>query len=150
MSVNDAQVIIAGAGPVGTFAAYFLAQSGVDVIVLESAANCMEDMRASTFHPPTIEMLDNIGIAQDLIARGLKAPIYQYRDRQSGEHHEFDFSELANDTRFPFRLQCEQFKMAGLLQDNLDAHPKADMRFNSRVVSFSQSDQGVELSLIHI
>lgn len=145
MSVKDAQVIIAGAGPVGTFAAYYLAQSGIDVIVLESAANCMEDMRASTFHPPTIEMLDNIGIANDLIERGLKAPVYQYRDRQTGERHEFDFSELANDTRFPFRLQCEQYKMAGLLQDRLDAHPRADMRFTSRVVSFNQSDDGVEV-----
>ena len=71
MSGRDAQVIIAGAGPVGTFAAYFLAQSGIDVIVLESAPNCMEDMRASTFHPPTLEMLDDLGIADELILRGL-------------------------------------------------------------------------------
>ena len=145
MSKNSAQVIIAGAGPVGTFAAYFLAEAGVDVIVLESAPDCMEDMRASTFHPPTIEMLDDLGIARELIDRGLKAPVYQYRDRQSGEHHEFDFSELANDTRFPFRLQCEQFKMAGLLADKLDAHPRADMRFRNRVIGFSQSGQGVEV-----
>lgn len=147
MSGRDAQVIIAGAGPVGTFAAYFLAQSGIDVIVLESAPNCMEDMRASTFHPPTLEMLDEIGIAEELIDRGLKAPIYQYRDRQSGERHEFDFSELANDTRYPFRLQCEQFKMAGLLADKLDAHPRAEMRFRSRVVSFSQTSGGVEVNV---
>lgn len=145
MSTIDAQVVIAGAGPVGTFAAYFLAQSGIDVIVLESTADCMEDMRASTFHPPTLEMLDNIGIADELIERGLKAPVYQYRDRQSGERHEFDLSELANDTRFPFRLQCEQYKMAGLLAKNLDAHPKADMRFSSRVVSFNQSEHGVSV-----
>ena len=147
MSGRDAQVIIAGAGPVGTFAAYFLARSGIDVIVLESAPNCMEDMRASTFHPPTLEMLDDLGIAEELIDRGLKAPIYQYRDRQSGERHEFDFSELANDTRYPFRLQCEQFKMAGLLAGKLDAHPKADMRFQSRVVSFSQTSEGVEVNV---
>jgi len=145
LSGKDTQVIIAGAGPVGTFAAYFLAQSGIDVIVLESAPDCMEDMRASTFHPPTLEMLDDIGIAEDLIIRGLKAPVYQYRDRQTGERHEFDFSELENDTRFPFRLQCEQFKMAGLLADKLDAHPRADMRFRSRVVAFSQSSDGVEV-----
>jgi len=147
LSGRDAQVIIAGAGPVGTFAAYFLARSGIDVIVLESAPNCMEDMRASTFHPPTLEMLDDLGIAEELIDRGLKAPIYQYRDRQSGERHEFDFSELANDTRYPFRLQCEQFKMAGLLAGKLDAHPKADMRFQSRVVSFSQTSEGVEVNV---
>lgn len=140
---KDAQVIVAGAGPVGTFAAYLLAQEGIDVIVIESAATSMEDMRASTFHPPTIEMMDDIGIAEDLIRQGLKAPVYQYRDRQSGERYEFDFSELANDTPFPFRLQCEQYKMAGLLASKLDAHPRADMRFRHRVIGFAQDEAGV-------
>lgn len=140
---KDAQVIIAGAGPVGTFAAYFLAQSGIDVIVLESAASCMEDMRASTFHPPTLEMMDDIGIAQDLIDQGLKAPIYQYRDRQSGERFEFNFEELSDVTRFGFRLQCEQYKMAGLLSSKLDAHQRAKMLFQHRINSFSQDDDGV-------
>ncbi len=145
MSTKSAQVIIAGAGPVGAFAAYFLAEAGIDVIALEAASSCMEDLRASTFHPPTLEMMDDIGIAQELIDRGLKAPVYQYRDRRSGERFEFDFSELSGDTRFPFRLQCEQFKMAGLLAEKLDEHPKADMRFSNRVVSFNQSESGVEV-----
>ena len=142
---KDAQVIIAGAGPVGTFAAYFLAQHGISVIILESAPSCMEDMRASTFHPPTLEMMDEIGIAQDLIAKGLKAPVYQYRDRQSGERFEFNFAELADETPFPFRLQCEQYKLAGMLSSKLDAHSKADMRFNNRVNGFSQDDDGVRV-----
>jgi 3-(3-hydroxy-phenyl)propionate hydroxylase len=142
---KDARVIIAGAGPVGTFAAYFLAEAGLEVIVLEAAPSCMEDMRASTFHPPTLEMMDDIGIAGDLIERGLKAPVYQYRDRQSGENYKFDFAELAGDTRFPFRLQCEQYKMAGLLAEKLDAHPNADMRFRNRINSFSQDESGVKV-----
>lgn len=144
---KDAQVIIAGAGPVGSYAAYFLAQAGIDVIIIEAAATCLEDMRASTFHPPTLEMMDEIGIAEDLIERGLKAPVYQYRDRRSGEHYEFDFAELSGDTKFPFRLQCEQYKMAGLLAEKLDAHPRADIRFRNRVVSFSQDDDGVTVNV---
>ena len=39
---RDAQVIISGAGPVGTVTAYKLAQAGIDVILLESAATCLK------------------------------------------------------------------------------------------------------------
>ncbi|MEY4270967.1 MAG: hypothetical protein RLZZ58_2183, partial [Pseudomonadota bacterium] len=60
--VERCQVLIAGAGPVGTVMATLLAKAGIDVIVLESGDDCAQDMRASTFHPPTLEMLDEIGI----------------------------------------------------------------------------------------
>ncbi|MBC8409543.1 MAG: FAD-dependent monooxygenase, partial [Rhodobacteraceae bacterium] len=79
------QIIIAGAGPVGTFVAFCLAEQGIDVLVLESAEHCETDMRASTFHPPTLSYLDQLGLAKPLIAQGLKAPIFQYRIRSSEE-----------------------------------------------------------------
>ena len=141
------QVIIVGAGPVGTFAAYCLAERGIDVIVVEAAADCAQDMRASTFHPPTLEMLDELGIVDVLIDQGLKAPVYQHRDRKTGERITFDFSELSDATKYPFRLQCEQFKMARLLSDKLQNHPYADVRFSQRLLSFTQTDDHVDVSI---
>jgi len=145
--MQTCQVIIVGAGPVGTFAAYCLAEQGIDVIVVEASNDCAQDMRASTFHPPTLEMLDEIGIADILIDQGLKAPVYQHRNRKTGERIEFDFSELADATKYPFRLQCEQFKMARLLSDMLQAHPNADVRFGQRLLSFEQTDDYVEAAI---
>jgi 3-(3-hydroxy-phenyl)propionate hydroxylase len=141
------QVIVAGAGPVGTMAAYRLAQQGYDVILCEAGPNCAQDLRASTFHPPTLEMLDELGMADTIIEHGLKAPIYHFRERQTGEVVEFDLSELAGETKFPFRVQCEQHVMAGLIADKLKAHPKADVRFNNKVVAFEQTENGVEVAL---
>lgn len=92
--MTDAQVIIIGAGPVGTVAAHYLAQKGIRVQVLEAAASCEEDMRASTLHSPTIAMLNQLGIADQLIGQGLKAPVYQYRIRATNEVLEFDLNEL--------------------------------------------------------
>ena len=51
------RVLIAGAGPVGCTAALYLAQKGVNVTVLEACDALPIDLRASTFHPPTLEML---------------------------------------------------------------------------------------------
>jgi len=145
--MTKTQVIVAGAGPVGTMAAYRLAKLGFEVILCEAGPNCAQDLRASTFHPPTLEMLDELGMAETMIERGLKAPIYHFRERQSGEVVAFDLSELEGETKFPYRVQCEQHVMAGLLAEKLTEHPKADVRFNHRVIAFEQKGGGVEVAL---
>lgn len=143
----DTQVIVAGAGPVGTFAAYFLAAQGIDVLLVEAGDDCAQDLRASTFHPPTLEMLDELGLADELIERGLQAPIYHFRERQTGEVIELDLTELADHTRYPFRLQCEQYVMATLLAQRLTQHPQAEVKFGHRVTHFEHSDAGVVVAL---
>lgn len=140
------QVVIAGAGPVGTVAAYYLARQGIDVLVLEAGADCAQDLRASTFHPPTLEMLDELEITPFLLDKGLKAPIYHYRDRRTGQVVEFDLGELADKTRYPFRLQCEQYHLARALAERLEAHPKATVKFGSRLVYVNQDETGVYLA----
>jgi len=141
MTTTD--VLVVGAGPVGTVGALRLAQMGVNVIVCEAEASCALDLRASTFHAPTIEMLDTLGVAEPLLARGLKAPVYQWRDRRSGDKLTFDLSEIADRTRFPFRLQCEQHYMAKLVAERLAAMDNAEVRFSSRVVHAEQDGDQV-------
>lgn len=137
------QVIIAGAGPVGTVAAYRLAERGIKVLLLESEAGVKEDMRASTFHASTLEMMDELGVLDDLLAQGLKAPVYQYLNRQTGKALTLDLTEVADVLKHPYRLQCEQFKLARLLYKKLSDHPNATVLYSHRVVHFSQDDKGV-------
>ncbi len=140
------QVLIAGAGPVGTVMATLLARAGVDVIVLESGDDCAQDMRASTFHPPTLEMLDQIGITPMLLERGLKAPVYHWRDRRSGEIIEFDLDEISDRTRYPFRIQCEQYHLSRALASGLAQYGSASVRFSHRLLSFNQDETGVSVA----
>jgi 3-(3-hydroxy-phenyl)propionate hydroxylase len=144
--VERCQVLIAGAGPVGTVMATLLAKAGIDVIVLESGDDCAQDMRASTFHPPTLEMLDEIGITSMLLERGLKAPVYHWRDRKSGEVIDFDLSEIGDRTRYPFRIQCEQYHLSRALAEGLGAYANASVRFGHRVLSIEQDDSGVSVA----
>lgn len=138
---NSAQVIVAGAGPVGSTAAYLLARAGIDVVLLESAPYCMEDLRASTFHAATLEMLDEIGVTRELTDMGLIAPVYQYRDRRTQETLAFDLTEISDVTRFPFRVQCEQYKLSRLMVKRLNEMPNAKVLFNHRVTYLEQSDR---------
>ncbi len=141
------QVVIAGAGPVGSVAAMYLAMNGIDVVLTETGADCAQDLRASTFHPPTLEMLDQIKVTDYLMGMGLKSPLYHWRDRKTGEIFPFDFGELAGDTRYPFRLQCEQYYLSRRLAERLEEEPNAEVLFNHRLVWFEQDDHGVDVAL---
>ena len=147
--MKSAKVIIIGAGPVGTFAAYCLAEYGIETLVLESESTCETDMRASTFHPSTLKYLDNLDLADELIEKGLKAPIFQYRIRSTDEVLEFNLEELDDVLDFPFRLQCEQYKFARMLAGKLDSHRHSSVLFNRKLINFTERDHKVTLDVDH-
>ena len=95
---SDERVLIAGAGPVGLTAAANLVRHGVPVTVFEAGADLSVESRASTFHPPTLDMLDALGAAKPLIAQGLTAPKFQYRTMRHGILAQFDFGAIADAT----------------------------------------------------
>jgi 3-(3-hydroxy-phenyl)propionate hydroxylase len=144
--MRRASVVIAGAGPAGAVAAWRLAGMGVDVLLLEAEAECPQDMRASTIHPPTLDMLEELGLLDALEAQGLRAPVYQYRNRATGEVLSLDMGELADVVRHPYRLQCEQFKLTRLIAAKLADHPRCQVRFSRRIVYFEQDAAGVTVT----
>ena len=137
------RVIVAGAGPVGLVAAAFLAERQVPVLVLESGGELSVESRASTFHPPTLDMLDSIGAAQPLIAQGLIASTLQYRTKRDGRIAQFDFSGIADVTAHPYRLQAEQFKLTRVIYERYRGHSAFAIEFNSPVTGVRQSAERV-------
>jgi 2-polyprenyl-6-methoxyphenol hydroxylase-like FAD-dependent oxidoreductase len=143
--VRSTDVIIAGGGPVGLCLALLLVERGIEVIVLEAAGAPGEDLRASTVHPPTLDMLDRIGIADILVAQGLPCPHWQIRLHPSGDRAVFDLGVLAGETAHPYRLQCEQWKLSRALRERLAG--RCDLRDGARLDSFTQDDTGVTVTL---
>lgn len=143
----DCEVAVAGGGPVALCLALLLAGRGVTVEVMEAEAAISEDLRASTFHPPTLDMLEEIGLAAPLVAQGLVCPHWQVRLHPSGERAVFDLSVLAGDTRHPYRLQAEQWKLSRLLLEALSAEACARVRFATPVAGVRQDEEGVTVDL---
>jgi 3-(3-hydroxy-phenyl)propionate hydroxylase len=143
----EERVLIAGAGPVGLVAATHLQRNGVPVTVLEAGDDLSLESRASTFHPPTLDMLDEIGAAAPLIAQGLKAPAFQYRSKREGLIAQFDFGAIADVTRHPYRVQSEQFKLTRILLEQLRGKPGFEIAFGSRVQEVAQNEDGVTVTI---
>jgi 3-(3-hydroxy-phenyl)propionate hydroxylase len=141
------RVLIAGAGPVGLTAAAHLARSGVPVTVFEQGPDLSEESRASTFHPPTLDILDALGAAEPLIAQGLKAPAFQYRTKKHGLLAEFEFSAIADATSHPYRLQCEQSRLTRILHELMRGHDNFELLFDSTVAGVSQDETGVTVAI---
>ena len=133
-------VLVAGGGAVGLTTALALARAGVPVTVFEAAPELVKEYRASTFHPPTLEMLEDLGLAKGMIESGLIARTFQYRDRKDGLVAEFDLGLLQNDTRFPFRLQLEQYALALAAYQELLRIPGTDVRFAHEVTGVRHED----------
>jgi 3-(3-hydroxy-phenyl)propionate hydroxylase len=140
--VND-RVIVVGAGPVGLTCAALLARGGVPVLLLEATQERARDLRASTWHPPTLDMIHELGLAEPLIARGLVTPTWQVRMHPSGERAVFDLGVLAGETRHPYRLQCEQQVYCELLEERLqELRGACPLRRGVTVSGVRQSDTG--------
>src|ERR1700733_3923106 len=110
MAQPEKRVIVAGAGPVGAISALALVRRGIPVLLVEAEPEPVEDQRAATIHAPTLEMLAELGLkaqafAED-ISGGFQAPVFQYRDRASGELiAAFDIRLLEGEVPYPFVLQ---------------------------------------------
>jgi len=145
-NVLDSRVTIVGAGPSGLTLAWWLVEAGVPVTVLEQADTLPVDMRASTFHPATLDLLAGPGFAAALVQRGTPVARWQYLVHASGDRVVFDMGCLAGETAFPFRLQCEQFQLTRLLTAELQAHPLCRVLFGARCEKVVPGTDGVELS----
>ncbi len=139
-------ILIAGAGPSGSVLALSLAKQGIPVVLFEKSETLPIDLRASTFHPPSLEMIADMdaNVIEKMLAKGLKADRYQYRDRQTNETATFDMSLIKDETRYPFRLQLEQYELTHFVAEELKNYSCAQLLFQHEVLDFTQTDEIIE------
>jgi 3-(3-hydroxy-phenyl)propionate hydroxylase len=141
------RVIVAGAGPVGLCSAYMLSRAGIPVTVLEREDDLLEDLRASTWHPPTLDMMAQLGLADEIVREGLIARYTQHRDRKTGSIAEFDMELLRGETAHPYRVQYEQFKFTRLLRERLKAFSDCTLLFGAKVTGVEQTGDEVSVTV---
>jgi 2-polyprenyl-6-methoxyphenol hydroxylase-like FAD-dependent oxidoreductase len=143
---KKAKVLIAGAGPVGLTAALLLGSKGISVMVLEAQDAISEELRASTFHPPTLDMMAPYGVTARMMEAGLLCPTWQIRLHPSGDRAVFDLSVLKDESDHPYRLQCEQAKYCHFVLEAVQKLSSVEIRFNAAVTAIEQSADAVTVT----
>ncbi|OZF26151.1 FAD-dependent monooxygenase [Rhodococcus sp. 14-2483-1-2] len=143
---QNTRVIVVGAGPVGMVCALALNRRGIPVTVLESEPAPVMDQRAATLHPSTLEMLDELGIAERIQPHALISSTYCFHDRPTGTVvAEFDLGRLKDEIKFPYVLQYEQYKLTAAIAEVYGNESDFDVRFSHTVESVDQTANGVEV-----
>jgi 3-(3-hydroxy-phenyl)propionate hydroxylase len=148
IAVSKSEVLIAGGGPVGLYCALLLGRRGVPVTLFDNNPALQDDPRAATTHPATLEVLDEAGLVEDMIRVGLVTPIFQFWDRPSGKLvAEFDHALLKDDVKYPFVVQCEQFKTSKLILERLRALDNVEVLFGHAVTGVEQDADAVHVTV---
>lgn len=144
----DDCILIAGAGPVGMTTALALAKAGIPVKVFDALDHIPADHRASTLHPSTLMMVEELGMTPELLRLGIESPLFQWRDRATDRIvAEFDYREISDVLKFPYALQVEQHKTIKVAYDLALEIDGFELFREREVTGLTQDDDGVEVTV---
>lgn len=136
-------VLIVGAGPTGLMAACELARREIEFKIIDKAAKPAVESRALGVHARTLELLDDLGIADGMIAEGI--PVKQFQVYDADEPFiRIDLSTL--DTPFPFVLILPQSATESHLRKYLLRHDKS-VEQSTELIDLQSTEHGATVKL---
>jgi 2-polyprenyl-6-methoxyphenol hydroxylase-like FAD-dependent oxidoreductase len=130
-NVRHTTCVIAGGGPAGAMLGLLLARQGVDVLVLEKHADFLRDFRGDTIHPSTMEIMDELGLADPLLnLPHTKTSRLRFRTPR-GSATLADFGHLK--TRFPYLAFMPQWDFLDFVTDEARRYPNFELEMNAEV-----------------
>ena len=127
----DLHCCIAGCGPAGALLGFLLARAGVSVLVLEKHGDFLRDFRGDTIHPSTLEILDELGLAERFLALPhSQVSVFTIRTT-AGETVSIDLRGMR--TRFPFIAFVPQWDFLDFITREAQRYPSFRLVMNAEV-----------------
>jgi 2-polyprenyl-6-methoxyphenol hydroxylase-like FAD-dependent oxidoreductase len=132
LPVIDTEVLVVGAGPTGLMAALVLARCGVAAVLVDRKAGPTKESRALAVQARTMEIYDQLGLAEQVMAGAYPAARFQISQVPGSEGLSID-SMQKGATRFPGIQIFEQSRNEQLLHRALH-EANGDVRWRHRLV----------------
>ena len=142
---QHAPVVIAGAGPIGLVTALALAQHGVQSVVLEAERQVSEGSRAIAFTRRSMEILQQVGVAQRITENGL--PWHCGNSFYRGQRVFRMENPHDPDDRFSPLINIQQQYLEQYLAEACAASPLIELRWGNKLLSFEQDSAGAMLQV---
>lgn len=138
-----ADVIVAGAGPVGLLLANLLARDGFSVVLLEARREPRHDSMAIGITPPSLDILETLGLAEAFSNAGVRIRRAHVHER-GGTVGTLTFD--AADPARPYILSLPQTETEALLAARLAGQPRVTVLRGWSVESVDQGRDGVRIA----
>jgi 2-polyprenyl-6-methoxyphenol hydroxylase-like FAD-dependent oxidoreductase len=134
-------VRVVGGGPGGMLSAYLLARAGIPVTLLEGHRDFDRRFRGDSLHPWTLELLDELGLAADLLRLPHLPARYFRFHTPAGTLTPTDYGAL--DSPFPYVALMPQARFLDFLVGKAAELPAFELRLGARVTGLVESDGAV-------
>jgi len=129
---------IAGCGPAGALVGYLLARAGVPVVVLEKHSDFLRDFRGDTIHPSTLEILDELGLADRFLALPHSKVSRLSIRTTTGQKAVISLERLRS--KFPFIAMVPQWDFLEFLTKEAGRFPAFRLVRNAEVIGLLEAD----------
>jgi 2-polyprenyl-6-methoxyphenol hydroxylase-like FAD-dependent oxidoreductase len=129
---------IVGGGPAGMMLGFLLARAGIDVLILEKHADFLRDFRGDTLHPSTLELMHELGLADQLLQLPHQQ-LAQLRAHIGAEEFVIaDFSRLP--TRYRFLALMPQWVFLTFIEQQARRYPAFHLKMQAEVTEVIRQD----------
>jgi 2-polyprenyl-6-methoxyphenol hydroxylase-like FAD-dependent oxidoreductase len=144
----ETSVLIVGAGPTGLTLALDLARRGIRFRLLEAAARPFEGSRGKGIQPRTLEIFDDLGVIEALLAAGAPYPKFRtHIGRFSLRAGSIGSSRPPTENvPYPNLWMVPQSRTEAILRERLRALG-GELEFGKALATFTHSEQGVLATL---
>jgi 2-polyprenyl-6-methoxyphenol hydroxylase-like FAD-dependent oxidoreductase len=139
--MDSVEVLIVGAGPVGLLTAVALAQSGVDVMVVEAEAKLNDSPRAAVYFSSSLVAIEALGLLEDLHANSLKVQRFGFHAPEFDYHPVLSMGCMTGIT-YDYQLHCGQDVVARIAMEHA-IKAGARVLLSHRLVRLTQDSGGV-------